>query len=191
VQHGLAEQAFSLQTHSKYPIMSQHAAEYERLDQLKIEGLKFADRNCRKLPMGEVPWSLQLQVLRYQLGYWQLVCKKVAGRRISMRLIEHIRAKGQVSRRLLRDVTFGEASLEEKRAYKDYIVSKRAKARRQETHFWMNWQMQLQKRAALNTSPLSNRSKRVSIHDRPTDGFSGRSTTSNKALLRLWKCMMR
>ena len=79
--------------------------------------------------MGEVPWSPQLQVLRHRLGYWQLICKKVAGKKISTRLIERIRVKGQVSKRLLRDVTFGEASVEEKRAYKDYMVFKRSKSK--------------------------------------------------------------
>ena len=71
--HGLSSRAFALQCNATYPLSSKHAAEYEWLDHMKIEGLRYADRHCRNLPMGEVPWSPQLQVLRHKLSYWQLV----------------------------------------------------------------------------------------------------------------------
>jgi hypothetical protein len=170
--------------------MSQHAAEYEQLDQLKIKGLKYADRNCRKLPMGEVPWSLQLQVLHYRLGYWQLVCKKVAGRRISTRLIERIWAKGQVSRRLLRDVTFSEASLEEKRAYKDYIAFKKSKSKKARDTFLDELADAIAKEGGIKHESIV-KSLKTREHTRPIIGFGGHSTISNKALSHLWKCMMR
>jgi hypothetical protein len=86
--HSLATHAFALQSNARYPLSLEHAAEYEWLDHMKIEGLRYADRCCQKLPMGGVPWSPQLQVLRHQLGYWQLICKKVVGRKISTHLIE-------------------------------------------------------------------------------------------------------
>jgi hypothetical protein len=62
-QHGLAKRAFDLQTKSMYPLSQEDAAEYEWIDRMKIEGLRYADQRCRKLLMGEVPWSPQLQVL--------------------------------------------------------------------------------------------------------------------------------
>jgi hypothetical protein len=79
--------------------------------------------------MGEVPWSPQLQVLRHRLGFWQLVCKKVAGRRISTRLIERFRRKGQVESTSLRGIALGEAIEEEQRAYKTYMNFKQKKSR--------------------------------------------------------------
>jgi hypothetical protein len=62
-QHGLAKRAFDLQTKSTYPLSQDDAAEYEWIDRMKIKGLRYADRCCRKLPMGAVPCSPQLQVL--------------------------------------------------------------------------------------------------------------------------------
>ena len=62
-QHGLAERAFLLQQTATYPLSHKQAVEYEWIDQMKIEGLQYADRNSRKLSMGEVPWSPQLQIL--------------------------------------------------------------------------------------------------------------------------------
>jgi hypothetical protein len=127
--HGLSFRAFALQCNATYPLSLEHAAEYEWLDHMKIEGLRHADRHCRKLPMGEVPWSPQLQVLRHKLGYWQLVTKKLAGRKISTRLIERTREKGLIDRILLRDITYTEAWEAERLAYKTYMAFKQASSR--------------------------------------------------------------
>jgi uncharacterized protein with von Willebrand factor type A (vWA) domain len=62
-QHGLSNHAFLLQATSTYPIAMEHTEEYEWLDQMKMKGLQYVDYQCWKLPMGEVPWSPQLQVL--------------------------------------------------------------------------------------------------------------------------------
>ena len=79
--------------------------------------------------MGEVPWSPQLQVLRHKLGYWQLVTKKLVGRKISTRLIEWTREKGLINRILLRDITYAEAWEEERHAYKTYMAFKQMNSR--------------------------------------------------------------
>ena len=54
--------------------------------------------------------------------------KKVAGHCISTRLIEWMQEKAQVERVLLREITLGEAWLEEKEAYKKYMAFKRDKS---------------------------------------------------------------
>ena len=59
----LPSHAFALQRNATYPLSPEHAVEYKWLDHMKIEGLRYADRHCRKLLMGKVPWSPQLQVL--------------------------------------------------------------------------------------------------------------------------------
>ena len=79
--------------------------------------------------MGEVPWSPQLQVLRHKLSYWQLVTKKLVGRKISTRLIEHTRKKGLIARILWRDITYVEAWEEERHAYKTYMAFKYTNSR--------------------------------------------------------------
>jgi hypothetical protein len=120
----LVMRAFALQTKATYPLDAQLTNEYEWLDQQKIEGIIRADRKCRKLKMGEVPWSPRLQILCNQLGYWQLVTKKIQGQRVSTRLIERIRQKGQVERRLLREIKYEEVEEAERLAYKKYMTFK-------------------------------------------------------------------
>jgi hypothetical protein len=42
-QHGLSKHVFNLQLVSTYPLAEQHAEEYEWLDRMKMEGLRYAD----------------------------------------------------------------------------------------------------------------------------------------------------
>jgi hypothetical protein len=43
----------------------------EELDQLRVEGIMQADNQCRKLCMGNVPWSPDLQLCMSRIGYYQ------------------------------------------------------------------------------------------------------------------------
>jgi hypothetical protein len=54
------------------------------------------------------------------------VVKKKVGWRISSRLIERMRLKGQVSKKIVRDINLEEAELEEQRAYKEYMSFKKS-----------------------------------------------------------------
>jgi hypothetical protein len=44
---------------------------FEELDQLRVEGILHADRQCRRLCMGNVPWSPELQLSMTRIGYYQ------------------------------------------------------------------------------------------------------------------------
>jgi hypothetical protein len=43
----------------------------ERLDKLRIESMRFADRKCRRIKMGTVPWSPEIQVVMNRISYLQ------------------------------------------------------------------------------------------------------------------------
>ena len=96
MSNALSHWAYALETKAAYPLSTELAVEYEKLDQLKMQGIQLTDHQCHKLPMGKVPWSPQLQVLRNQLGYWQLVIKKVAGRKVSSKLINCTYKQGKL-----------------------------------------------------------------------------------------------
>jgi hypothetical protein len=44
---------------------------FEELDQLRVEGILLAERQCRRLKMGRVPWTPQLQASMLKIGYYQ------------------------------------------------------------------------------------------------------------------------
>ena len=73
---------------------SNEAAErYEQLDTERIGGMLEAERRCRKLPMGKVPWSPDLTIARLRIRYWKLLRTRKAGRKVSSRLLSRTRAK--------------------------------------------------------------------------------------------------
>ena len=43
---------------------------FEALDKLLTQGLKQADRKCRKPKMGNTPWSPELSLARKAIVYW-------------------------------------------------------------------------------------------------------------------------
>lgn len=51
-RHFLSDQTKLLQARVSCPITSEHAKEYERLDKLRIVGMQYAEKQCRKLKKG-------------------------------------------------------------------------------------------------------------------------------------------
>ena len=54
--------------------MDDHAEkEYEALDKLREEGMHRAEKRCRKLWMGGVPWSPALKRAKDTILFWTLL----------------------------------------------------------------------------------------------------------------------
>lgn len=51
--------ALTLETHATYPLHPTLRCEAEKLDQLKVDGVWHAHQRCRRLFMGNVPFSLE------------------------------------------------------------------------------------------------------------------------------------
>jgi hypothetical protein len=62
--------------------------EYNALDDLRLKAIKKADRKCRHLRMGQVPYSPQLVMAWNKLKAWQLLLKKRKGRRVNSRYLQ-------------------------------------------------------------------------------------------------------
>ena len=56
-------------------ITEEDKREYEELDQIRIEGMKHAEKGCRQLKMGAILWTPNLLVLKRQLEVFLLVHK--------------------------------------------------------------------------------------------------------------------
>ena len=57
-------------------------AEYEELDAIKTWAMKEAEKQCRKLKMGEIPWSPTLQKVRNRIEYLTLSMRRKLGRKV-------------------------------------------------------------------------------------------------------------
>lgn len=64
-----------------YPLMKEQQEEYKKFDKLRIEGIQAAERQCKKLKMGEI-WK--------DLRAWSLVVKKKHRRKVRSRYLKQV-----------------------------------------------------------------------------------------------------
>jgi hypothetical protein len=83
----------------KAPFMSKTEVihRYEELDALRCEATAFAERRCRKLHMGQVAFSPELNLSRLKIKAWLMLLAKVKKRKISSRLIKRTLKKANIS----------------------------------------------------------------------------------------------
>jgi len=86
-RHSLLDQSKLLQDRVNCPISRKDAAEYERLDKIRIAGMQYAEKRCRKVKMGGVPWTPALSYIRLGIEVWMLVMKRLRGCSVSSRTI--------------------------------------------------------------------------------------------------------
>ena len=56
--------------------------EFEHIDKYKTLAMKLAEKHCRKLKMGEVPWTPELQRIRNRIEYLTLSMRRKLGRKV-------------------------------------------------------------------------------------------------------------
>ena len=61
---------------------SYYCTEYDNLLLKRRKGIEIADKKCRKLCMGEVPWSMTLQTARSEIQLWSNVVSRKKGIRL-------------------------------------------------------------------------------------------------------------
>jgi hypothetical protein len=60
----------------------------EKLDDIRVEAIRYADKHCRKLKMGLIPWSPSLQQSMKRISYLQRCrLKYIRGLNISSRTL--------------------------------------------------------------------------------------------------------
>ena len=76
IENKLLEQAELLESQSTCPLSSTLQKKYEEFDNLRCKGVALAERKCRKLRMGQVPFSPTVQLLRRAIDASTLLVKK-------------------------------------------------------------------------------------------------------------------
>jgi hypothetical protein len=61
MEHKLHARAFDLESQASYPLPHRLSDQAEKLDKLRMDGVAYANKKCRKLFMGGVPYSLEFQ----------------------------------------------------------------------------------------------------------------------------------
>ena len=79
MENKMLERAYQVQRECTYPLTPHLQAEMEALDVLRRQGILLADKKCRKLSMGAVPWLPLVQQARERVETWGLILKKKLG----------------------------------------------------------------------------------------------------------------
>lgn len=135
IKHKLRERSTKLRNKCRQnvPLSATQAAELENIDELKIQGMVHAEKICRKLKTGKIPWSEHLQLLRDTNSFWEgLFRVKAMGKKIGMKQLEQ-RAKickytGPIHTLTLRHIKLKRKEVQHAR----YTFEKQARSQRQE-----------------------------------------------------------
>ena len=72
------------------PLTAEGQLEYERLDKLRVKGMKKAEKRCRKLKMGGRQWSPELKIARKTILYYALTISRKKGCHVGARVVKRL-----------------------------------------------------------------------------------------------------
>jgi hypothetical protein len=98
-------------------------AQLESLDRVRAEGMIHAEKRCRKLAMGNVDYSPEVDLAKKKRGLWKEVVKKREGRPVSAAMIK--RKARQCGIQCPLSVTLAQAKERFRAADKEYHLMKR------------------------------------------------------------------
>ena len=120
----LDKMAFDLMEQLMYQPMTRRMQQrYEYLYRKRLEGLRKADRGCRKLKMGEVAWSRTLQEAMDTIQLWKVVLSRKRGTRVSTRFISRLERRVDIVNSLHNSQT--QVRIKLKEAYTRYYELKK------------------------------------------------------------------
>ena len=92
-QHDIPARTFALESSINGPLTAAQACEWEALDALRVQGIFLADRKCRKLRTGSVPWSPVLSHALAVHRFWDRLYAFTIGRHISQKFLQRLAHK--------------------------------------------------------------------------------------------------
>jgi hypothetical protein len=88
LQNNLLQQSNDLAAAICYPPQAHIKDDYKLLDSLHCKGIALAEKKCRKLCMGNVDYSPEIQAARLLITVWHLIQKRANGQKESSRLLQ-------------------------------------------------------------------------------------------------------
>ena len=97
-QHKVHRRIFKLEEHvmAGGTMQTQEQQEYSKIMNLRNQGIQYADKNCRKLTMGNVPFSPAIIATCEQLQMWKGIRTRKTGRKFSLKKIRRLEHKHKV-----------------------------------------------------------------------------------------------
>jgi hypothetical protein len=89
-QHKLMLKSHNLYKDTNGPMTQEQQAQFELIDHVKTEGMIHAEKKCQSLCMGEVDFSLDINIAKGQCYVWQMIIHKWRGKHLSSKKICHM-----------------------------------------------------------------------------------------------------
>ena len=86
----LEEKLYHLQNRLTLPITPEAAKEYEKILDIRSQAIAYADKRCRRIFLGAVPFSANLKQASKQLELWKAVKTKKSGAKYSMNKLRRL-----------------------------------------------------------------------------------------------------
>ncbi len=122
-KHNLLGKVKKLNSSVAYPILDTDRHTYEEIESLRCQGVKLAEKKCRKLRRGQIAFSPQIQTAHWRINAWSLLLKKAKGFRTSSRLLKCALHKASIPSGA-RALSCKDIEIELKTAFKDYYKLK-------------------------------------------------------------------
>ena len=74
--YGLSEETI------EYPLQKSLQTRFEKLDRIRVAGMKHAESKCRKFYCGRVPWSPDIGKAHNVIELWTLIVRRLEGRKV-------------------------------------------------------------------------------------------------------------
>ena len=85
--HNVYAKANKLFQEFTYPLSERHKQQYEELDNLRVRGMKLAEKKCRKLKMGGRKWSPIFETGRKKITYIKSTISKLNNKKVNTQFL--------------------------------------------------------------------------------------------------------
>jgi hypothetical protein len=180
---GLGTKIFQTEADSSYPPTAQALEQAVTVADLRYKAIAYADKKCRRVFMGGVPFSDEYKRLELRVGFWNHLVAKKQGRKIGSKLLARflVKLKDPIPLQEYSALTLDEVKTKAKAIHIEYRKFKKEKS----TTSRSTWLEQLaDARAAQEQERMDKQSKtrqRKAHHRR----FKKRQYTSSQELKKL------
>jgi hypothetical protein len=91
------KRAYTLQTVLQPSLPFPQDREYEKIRIIRMQARQYADKKCRKLRMGAVPYSLELAAARSMITLWKAIVSWKLGGKTNMKYLQRLEKKNNVT----------------------------------------------------------------------------------------------
>ena len=117
-EHNTLQRIETLNSTFHTPMLQEEIIELEKLDRIATDAVLYAEKHCRRLCMGMVPFSDKRQKAGEKIELWKLVIRKKLGCNVSSRIISKLANKNDISKPM--KLSMEQCIKHRSEAYKEY-----------------------------------------------------------------------